>query len=127
MWAALLAGPLTFGAVVLGLPARAPMDAGPGAGVAWAALGLTLAAIPLGHLLRGRVWARATVGGAVAPQPWLQGNVILWALCEGAAMLGVVAVMLDRPSPERLAVPAAALLAQALAFPRAGPLGLGAR
>jgi hypothetical protein len=46
---------------------------------------MLLMAVPAGYLLRGQIYKRGWQGPAIAPQAYVAGNVVLWAMGEGGA------------------------------------------
>jgi len=94
LWYALVAGSVTFLIFIAMLITRglthpiADDAAQLLTRITWAML---LVALPLGYFLRMQCYKRHWRGELIAPQGYLVGNLILWALCEGCllATLGV--------------------------------------
>lgn len=130
IWGALLMGQLTFLAVIVLVvwnrqsPAAAPdprvLDL-----LFYVSVGMLLTMVTTGFLIRSFVYrkGRAFTGtDAVSGGAYASGNIVLWALCEGASFFGLVGAMLNcRPWPH-LAVPIVAMAVQALTFPTGGPM-----
>ena len=57
-------------------------------------IGLTGLALTMGPFLRGQIFKAGWVGDVVKPSAYFAGNIIAWALCEGAAMYGLVVFFL---------------------------------
>lgn len=96
LWLAMLAGQLILGGFVLGLRVTqkappVPEMAGVFTGVAFV---VTLVLIAVGLFVRGETYKRFWQGAAVTPQGYVQGNLLLLAMCEGATLLGAILMML---------------------------------
>lgn len=53
-------------------------------------IGLTGLALLLGPFLRGQIFKAGWVGDIVKPSSYFAGNIIAWALCEGAVLYGLI-------------------------------------
>lgn len=124
LWAGLLGGELAMSAIVVGLVVsgratpQAPQLAGILTGIA-AFMALSL--VPLGYFLRGQIYKRGWHDHAITRGAYTSGNLMLWALCEGIVMFGLMA-MLITGAWVALAVVAAAALAQILNYPTGRPM-----
>ncbi len=95
LWTMLLLGQ---GALLAGASALVLMNMGgqqPDTGymLSYIALFMCVTMIPAGYVLRAQTYKRHWVGPSVRPRGYLLGNVILWAICEGIALLGLVATV----------------------------------
>ena len=127
IWFALLMGQAAFLAIVL-LLIRRPTDhraADPQLmrTLFYAALGLLVVAIPVGYLVRMKVYDKARApDGSVAGESYLTGNIILLALCEGVSLFGLVGILLSRTLTPFIWITAVAVVVQLANFPTGGPL-----
>jgi len=123
LWAALLMGPLMFFVIVLFLQEggrfEAPVAEPPGLylQLGWAVTVLCVVTSIAMRILRFRPRLR---GEATPPQSWLAGNLVGWALCEGAALLAVTLVLLTGELTPYVYPGAIAFAVQVLQFPRGG-------
>jgi len=46
--------------------------------------------LPIAFVMRTVIWKKAEINGAVPPQAYMTGNIIAWALAEGAAFMAIV-------------------------------------
>ncbi|NJL30858.1 MAG: hypothetical protein HC898_04090 [Phycisphaerales bacterium] len=97
LWTALLLGQavLLFGACAFTLMQMGGGQTDTGHLLSYIALFMCLTMIPAGYVLRAQMYKRHWVGQAVRPRGYLLGNVILWAMCEGISLLGLVSVVLS--------------------------------
>lgn len=101
IWLALVMGTLFYAGIMLFLILR---DAGEGptpvAGNPWlltaVAGALTVTMIPIGLFLRGQFFKKGWVADVVTPGAYMTGNIMVWAMCEGCAFLGIILCFLSR-------------------------------
>jgi hypothetical protein len=125
IWAALVVGVVLFLAVVLFVvPPQSQPDGGNV--LLWVAAGLTAVNLPLAWIVRSTIHARARgANDRVAPGVWFTGNLVHWALCEGAAFFGAVVTMLSEERFPALVVPLVALGGLLLGYPTGSDLEEG--
>jgi len=85
----------------------------------YAGLGMLVGVIAMGYILRSII-AKAGPDGLIDGGRYVTGNIILWALSEGAAMFGLVGMMLDQKPWPFLAIVIVAMANQAINFPTGG-------
>src|SRR5687768_16333125 len=94
IWGALILGQI----VVLGIAmflskseGRAAMDAGEARTLFIASIAMLVSAVPVGFFVRRMIHSKAErPDGKIPLRAYMAGNIVLWALCEGAAMFGIV-------------------------------------
>jgi hypothetical protein len=120
IWAALLTGPLVFFGIVVYLLEQGAMKApaedlsGIYIPLAW---GAGIAMPVLGMVVRSMMSREGLRGDPVPPQKRLQGYIIVWAFCEGAALLGVTLAFINASLTPYVFPAALAWLLQAAHFP----------
>jgi hypothetical protein len=125
IWAALIAGPVIFAAVVLNLTAhQKPKTLEPALlyfDVAWLAV-----AIPVAYIVRAIIYRKGRApNGTVTAAAYGTGNIIFWAMCEGSAFLSLVCTMLNGGHGTPLLLAGIALAVQIANFPTGQPLREG--
>ncbi|MHC4471546.1 MAG: hypothetical protein ACYTDY_18640 [Planctomycetota bacterium] len=92
IWAALLMGPLVFFAIVVYLH-RNGMLPEPAEDLGWLyvplAWGMAAVMSITGMVMRSFMLRGSLRGDLPPPQRWLAAHIVVWAFCEGAALLGV--------------------------------------
>ena len=125
VWAALLAGQITFLCVILVIwssqsgfktqPQTAQM-------LLYVSLGMLLTMVPVGYLLRSQIYKAHWREQAVAPMGYFMGNLLLLALCEGVALAGLVATLLDGQLLPAVLPSVAAMAIQVINWPHGLPM-----
>ena len=97
LWTALLLGQclLLGGASAFTLLHMGGHQVDTGHMLSYIALFMCITMIPAGYVLRSQMYKRHWVDSTVRPRGYLLGNVVLWAICEGISLLGLVAVVLS--------------------------------
>lgn len=119
LWAAMLLGELAFLVVILVLQRSQDLPTSPETGqlLFYISAAQLLTIVPVGFVIRNSIFQKARTRGLIAPAQYLTGNVVLWALCEATAFVGLLSVMLSANLLPNLFVPALAMLTQLLTFP----------
>lgn len=96
MWMALLAGPVLFLIVVISTDAAKLNGSKDVADLLlYINLGMLAIQLVVGFVVRASFYRKSmTDEGLVSPQGYVGGNMVLWAMCEGAALFSVVICML---------------------------------
>jgi F0F1-type ATP synthase membrane subunit c/vacuolar-type H+-ATPase subunit K len=126
MWAALLFGEIAFGAIVAALISGAFGDApaaDPDLAPIMTGVGLLtlVTVVPIAYFIRGQIYKRFWRDHAVAPQGYFTGNLLLWAMCEGVALFGLVVVLVTG-SWSPLLVAVVAMAVQIVNHPHGRPM-----
>jgi hypothetical protein len=127
VWAAMLAGLLVFLIVVAVMVSQ---NAGPAAGggdpigltVFYVALAALFVAVPVGYILRSQTYKRHWQDEIVTPSGYFIGNLMLWALLEGVAFLGLVATMLHGDFFPTILPTIAGMALMVINFPTGAPM-----
>jgi hypothetical protein len=125
IWAALLLGQVLFLVVVLSLIRQPgePLDGQVRQIIFVASLGMLIAFVPLGYLVRGRAYeAGRQQDGTVSAASYATGNIILLALCEAPSMMAIVGILLSRETMPFVLVTILAIAVQTINFPTGGPM-----
>ena len=126
IWAAMLMGELVFLGVIFfllrGGNPPAPAAAEVTRTLLFASIFFLVVAVVVGYFLRSRLYEPRQADGSVAPGKYVTGNIILLALCEGAAFFGLVVCMLSGHFLPAIFVPAVGMAIQLLNFPTGAPL-----
>ncbi len=125
LWAALLAGQLVFLAVIAVMMSQGslkPVEPQLTMTLFAVALGAIILAIPLGYFLRGQIYKKHWRENIVEPRGYVTGNLVLLALCEGPAMLALVACLLSASFWPALLPALLAMGIQILNFPHGQPM-----
>ncbi len=124
IWAALLAGQIMFMVVIAVLQS---INASPQADPQVAqvlflvALAMLTTMIPVGYFIRNQVYKKNWQEDVVTPGGYVSGNILLLALCEGVALVGLVAVLIG--GVIWYAVPSlVAMAVQVINFPHGRPM-----
>jgi hypothetical protein len=120
IWLAMLLGQLGFLVVILALRrSNTPPSTAPEIGQLFFYINAAqlLAFIPAGFFIRSSIFQKNQSHGLIAPAQYLTGNIILWACCEGTALLGLVGILLAGQFIPGIFIPALAGLIQILTFP----------
>jgi len=96
IWVALLGGQiiLAVAVVVLNWTGHQLEHAAVGGILAGISGLMLIGGVPAGLFIRGQILKRHWVGGAVQPGGYLTGNLILWAMIEGASIVGLIAALI---------------------------------
>ena len=79
-------------------------------------MAMLVGAIAMGYFIRSII-AKRGPDGLIEGGRYVTGNIILWALSEGAAMFGLVGMMLDQKPWPFLGIVIVAMANQAITFP----------
>jgi hypothetical protein len=124
VWAALVAGPLCFGAIIIVLlyTSKPPGQSAPPL-VFYLAVagGLLLPAI--GYAVRYVVWRLGRMAdGHIALPAWSVGNILCWFFCEGITYFSLVLTLINFSLIPNILPAAWALFMLILAYPRKSTL-----
>ena len=127
IWAALLMGQVVFLVIVMWLirqPADRPaIDADLRRTLLIICAAWLVMALPIGYFIRMKAYEKGrTPDGAVAPSSYATGNIVLFALCEGASLFAIVGILLTRHIAPFSYITLVAIAVQAVNFPTGGPL-----
>lgn len=129
LWAALLGGQVVFIIVIAVLQGQAT---GPTLGnpamldtLFWIAVAMVVLGVPVGYVLRMQMYKRYWERDVIRPRGYVTGNLLLWAVCEGASMFGLVLVMLAGDFWPWVLPSAAAMAVQVINFPDGKPMFAG--
>ena len=120
VWTVLLLGPLTFLALMAWLTSRGGYDAmmeksGPLVGLAWGAAVL----LPLiGLMVRRSLGQGDGERVDLRVQHWFRGEIIGWAVCDAAAFVAIILLVLTGATAAFLPPALVALALHVLLFPR---------
>lgn len=122
-WAALLAGQATFLCVILVVWSsgfeRQPQTA---TMLFYVSLGMLLTMVPTGYLVRSHLYKAHWRDQAVSPLGYFTGNLLLLTLCEGVAIAGLVATLLDGQLFPAVLPSVGAMAVQAINWPHGLPM-----
>lgn len=126
IWFAMLMGEVIFLLIVLMLIQTrpgTPADPDVTRLLLYIGIGLVVTAVPMGYLIRSRIYEMGRqTDGTVDPARYVTGNIVLLAMCEGPAFLGLVNILLSRQIMPSLMIVIIAMAVQAINFPTGGPL-----
>jgi hypothetical protein len=88
----------------------------------YASWAMVIAAVPLGYFLRMQSYKRHWQGDVIAPQGYLVGNLLLWALCEGCSLVTIAFCLLVGSLWPAIAPSLVALSVQVLNYPDGRPM-----
>ena len=120
IWAMLCMGVMLLGGVMVFVTLRVEareQDAAIGNMALLGAAVVTLLALPVALFIRSQMFKRGWVGEVVTPSAYVTGNIVPWAVCEGAAIFGFIAMFLDRSIMPGILMPVVAMLFLLLLFP----------
>ena len=122
IWAVSAGSMLMVGAVMVFMTLRTALpppevSTGVESPMLLAAALMTAVALPMSLFVRAQVFKRGWVGDVVTPQAYFTGNMIAWAICEGAAFFGFAAMATSCEIMPGLIAPAVALTFLLLLFP----------
>lgn len=96
IWASLLMGPIMFFVILMFIvKPTASGSTSLSQTLHMVSLVVTLVFIPAGYMIRLQTYKKHWQVNSVTPQGYLTGNLILLAICEGAALLGVIVTFLE--------------------------------
>ena len=126
IWAALLIGQIVFFLViafVLWPHGRRTMDERTLKLLFYVGGVMLLTMIPIGFVLRSTMFRKGLdERGNVRPAAYTTGNIVLWAMCEGASFFGLVGAMLNNGPWPHLIVTIIAVAVQVVTFPTGGQM-----
>lgn len=123
VWFALLMGQLLFAGVVLFSNSTHTTPPSGGMEVmTYIVVGMFFLFVPTGYFLRMQIYKRHWQGDVVTHQGYYVGNLILWALCDGVALFGLVVTLVQREWGLAAVVSAAAMVVQLINFPTGAPM-----
>jgi F0F1-type ATP synthase membrane subunit c/vacuolar-type H+-ATPase subunit K len=123
IWAALILGQLAF-AVVVALLLQRPGKPPPPEPILSILCFVFLIEIPIGLIARQVIFARGRrSNGRLTPGVYGTGNIIFWAMCEGASFFALVVVLINHSFWPTIVVPAIALCFQAVTIPMGSAFG----
>ena len=119
IWFALMMGELLFLGVTtfVILPNHGPAKPQPQTILVWSSIFMAVAIIPVTFLIRSAMFRRSAVNGAVPAGPFVTGNIIFWAGCEGVCFFATVVATVNGSLWPTIVVAVIALSLQALTFP----------
>jgi hypothetical protein len=115
IWAGQITGVLILGVIIMSV--RTAHDAvlpSAAAAVPWVIL---LCGVPGGLFARGEIFKRGWVGEVITPQAYIAGNIVAFAICEGAAFVALVFCLVDGRVGLHLSAAAAAVAMLVLLWP----------
>jgi hypothetical protein len=117
IWFALLMGELMFLAVTtfVILPHHGPPQPQPI--LVWSSIFMLLSIVPVTFTIRAATFRRSAINGAVPAGPFVVGNIIFWAGCEGVCFFATVVAVVTGTLWPTIIVAVIALALQALTFP----------
>jgi F0F1-type ATP synthase membrane subunit c/vacuolar-type H+-ATPase subunit K len=119
VWASLILGPITFAVVTAINMAQPHQHGGEPVPVLTVVAFAFLLAIPVGFAVRWFIFARGRqANGAVSQRSYSTGNILFWAMCEGAAIFSLIVAMVNHTFWPTIVVTAIALGCQTLTMPR---------
>lgn len=123
IWGALIVGQV-FLAGIVGTLAKPdePWDAEIGRWLLYLSAGLVLLLAPLGYFVRNQTYKAGWRGDVITPGAYVRGNVALFAMMEGAAMVAMISALFSGDLLPSLLIAAAALVVQLINFPTGKPL-----
>src|SRR5690348_106975 len=83
IWLALMMGELMFLGITTFVILPNHVPAQPQPVLIWASIFMAVVVIPMTFLFRAAAFRRSAVNGAVPAGPFVTGNIIFWAGCEG--------------------------------------------
>ncbi len=124
MWAALVGGQVIFLIVIIAMQGRLSGTPDPQmvATLHYISIGMVIAAVPVGMFIRSQMYKKFWVGNKVTPQGYLQGNLLLWAMCEGTSLFGLVVTMLADGFWPWVVPSALAMAVQVMNWPDGAPM-----
>ncbi len=125
IWAAMLVGQIGFMAaiaVVWNLQNTFQLNPDTARLLFYISLGMLFTLIPLGYTMRSQTYKRYWQAHAVTPAGYLQGNIVLLAMCESVAIIALVATLLSGTWWPTLAPAVAAMAVQVVNFPNGRPM-----
>jgi hypothetical protein len=124
IWFAMLMGELMFLGIVafVILPNHGPPQLQPI--LVWVNVIMLLTIVPATFAIRAATFRRTAINGAVPAGPFVTGNIIFWAGCEGVCFFAVVIAVMTGSLWPTILVAVIALSLQALTFPVGGRLYL---
>jgi hypothetical protein len=97
IWAAMLMGLFAFLVVVLVTgPNHSPPDPQMSKMLMYIVWGMLLAITPMAYVIRSIVYRQGRTEEGVAPQAYVTGNIIFWAMFEGVAFFGLVGTLINQ-------------------------------
>jgi hypothetical protein len=125
IWAALIAGPVMFGAIVIFM--LGPQQRAAGASLQplllYANVAMVATLIPAAYIVRAVVYrAGRTEDGSVRPASYATGNILFLAMCEGAAFASLVFGLLNGGTGLPMLLAVIALVVELINFPTGRPL-----
>jgi hypothetical protein len=120
MWFALIAGELmaVMGvALLISKGMVAPVKAEVAAKMLIVSWAMVLTAVPLGYFMRMQAYKKNWRADVIAPQGYLVGNLILWALCEACSLVTIAFALLEGTLWPSLVPSLVALSVQVYNFP----------
>jgi hypothetical protein len=124
IWFAMLMGELMFLGVVAFaiLPNHGPPQPQPI--LVWSNVFMLIAIVPATFIIRATLFRKAAINGQVPAGPFVTGNIIFWAGCEGVCFFAIVVGVVTGSLWPTILVAAVALALQAITFPVADRLYL---
>lgn len=124
LWLALLMGQVIFLSVVAVLITQQSVPANPDVG--WLLFLISCGLLPvnlgIGYFARMQVYKRGWQEDRITPQAYLQGNVVMLALCEAVSFLALIAALLQGSLLPAILVSAVAMAVQVVNFPTGKPM-----
>ena len=127
LWAALLAGQIGFMFVILVIwsqkadsPAQNSEDVAQIIG--YIAIAMLVLLTPIGYFIRNQVYKANWEGDVVTPLGYMRGNIILLAMLEGTAFLGLIGTLVQGSFGLPLVPAVVAMAIQVINFPHGRPM-----
>jgi len=116
IWAALLLGQVTFGAVVLAMPVTVAADPAMVRHLVYVAVASMAAVLPIAMFLRPRLLRYR--GGQITPRSYNTAQVVYLAMCEGQVAMLLAFAMVTQQAVVFFSLGAIPLAMFLLGFPR---------
>lgn len=120
IWLALLLGQLAFMAVVFLVILPNPnirQNLHPQPALSWIPFVMLVTVVPVAFFMRRMIHRRTATAAGIRPGAYSTGNIVFWAVCEGCAFFGLIAIMLNASIWPVVIAVALALFLQAITFP----------
>ena len=119
IWAALILGPMTFAIVTAINMAQPRQRVGAPEPILTVISFCMLGGILLGFAVRWLIFSRGrTAEGVLKPTSYSTGNIVLWALCESAEFVSLIAAMVNHSFWPTIAVVGIGMACQVVTLPR---------
>ncbi|MEX0885593.1 MAG: hypothetical protein WD009_04055 [Phycisphaeraceae bacterium] len=124
IWGALLFGQLVVAGIFIYLTLDGGFAGSPDLHplLGYVAVAVLVVAVPVAHIARQQTYKANWRGDAVSVNGYITGTIIYLGALEGAAIVGLIAVLVTGRLAPGLIVPAVAIILQIVNFPTGKPL-----